>query len=353
MQTYGDPNVSYAWYAANAGAVTNKSGRFISSHIAHTGLICFGAGANTLFELARYNPDVPMGSQGLVVLPHLAGLGLGGISNGVFTDTYQLLVVGILHLILSGVYAGGGMLHAFRYEEKLESYPETARANKFKFDWNDPDRLTFILGHHLLFLAAGNIQFVEWAKWHGIYDSAAGVVRQVEYNLDLGMIWNHQFDFLSISSLEDIMGGHAFLAFFMSAGGIFHILTKQYGEYNSFKGKDILSAEFVLSTSLAGAAYTAFVAALWCASNTTIYPVDLYGEVLQFKLGIAPYWVDTDSSLAADAHTGRAWLTNVHFFIGFFYLQGHFFHGLRALGFDFKSIGKLFDNLETSETTLN
>ena len=170
MQTYGDPNVSYAWYAANAGAVTNKSGRFISSHIAHTGLICFGAGANTLFELARYNPDLPMGSQGLVVLPHLAGLGLGGISNGVFTDTYQLLVVGILHLILSGVYAGGGMLHAFRYEEKLESYPSTSRASKFKFDWNDPDRLTFILGHHLLFLAGGNIQFVEWAKWHGIYD---------------------------------------------------------------------------------------------------------------------------------------------------------------------------------------
>ena len=77
MQTYGDPNVSYAWYAANAGAVTNKSGRFISSHIAHTGLICFGAGANTLFELARYDSSLPIGQQGLVVLPHLGGLGLG------------------------------------------------------------------------------------------------------------------------------------------------------------------------------------------------------------------------------------------------------------------------------------
>ena len=75
---------------------------------------------------------------------------------------------------------------------------------------------------------------------------------------------------------------------FMSAGGIFHILTKNYGEYNSFKGADILSAEFVLSTSLAGAAYTAFVAALWCASNTTIYPVDLYGDVLQFKFSHYP-----------------------------------------------------------------
>ncbi len=353
MQTYGDPNVSYAWYAANAGAVTNKSGRFISSHIAHTGLICFGAGANTLFELARYDSSLPLGQQGLVVLPHLAGLGLGGIANGVFTDTYQLLVVAILHLILSGVYGAGGMLHAFRYEEKLESYPESSRANKFKFDWSDPDRLTFILGHHLLFLAAGNIQFVEWARIHGIYDPAVGAVRQVQYNLDLGMIWNHQVDFLSISSLEDIMGGHAFLAFFMSIGGIFHILTKQYGEYTAFKGKDLLSAEFVLSTSLAGAAYTAFVAALWCSTNTTIYPVDLYGEVLQFKLAVAPYWVDTDTSLVDGAHTGRAWLTNVHYYIGFVYLQGHFWHGLRALGFDFRSVGKLFDNLETNETSLN
>ena len=116
---------SYAWYAANAGAVTNKSGRFISSHIAHTGLICFGAGANTLFELARYDSSLPIGSQGLVVLPHLGGLGLGGIANGVFTDTYTLLVVAVFHLILSGVYGGGGMLHAFRYEEKLENYPAT------------------------------------------------------------------------------------------------------------------------------------------------------------------------------------------------------------------------------------
>jgi len=353
VQTYGDPNVSYAWYAANAGAVTNRSGRFISSHISHTGLICFGAGANTLFELARYDPSLPLGQQGLVVLPHLGGLGLGGIENGVFNDTYQLLVVAILHLILSAVYGGGGMLHAFRYKEKLEDYPEGSRSKKFAFDWNDPDRLTFILGHHLLFLAAGNIQFVEWAKWHGIYDPAAGAVRQIQYNLDLGMIWNAQFNWLSIGNLEDVMGGHAFLAFFMSAGGIFHILTKQYGEYTEFKGKGILSAEFVLSTSLAGAAYTSFVAAFWCASNTTIYPVDLYGEILQFKLNLAPYWIDTDSSLVADAHTGRAWLTNVHFYIGFVYLQGHFWHGLRALGFDFKSIGKLFDNLETNNTPLN
>ena len=53
--------------------------------------------------------------------------------------------------------------------------------------------------------------FVEWARIHGIYDPAIGSTRQVIYNLDIAAIWNHQFDFLKIDSLEDVMGGHAFL----------------------------------------------------------------------------------------------------------------------------------------------
>ena len=37
----------------------------------------------------------------------------------------------------------------------------------------------------------------------------------------------------------------------------------------------------------------AFVAAFWCASNTTIYPVDLYGEPLKLQFEFAPYFTDT------------------------------------------------------------
>jgi len=48
------------------------------------------------------------------------------------------------------------------------------------------------------------------------------------------------------------MGGHAFLAFVLITGGSWHIATKQVGEYTKFKGKGLLSAEAVLSWSLAG-----------------------------------------------------------------------------------------------------
>ena len=36
---------------------------------------------------------------------------------------------------------------------------------------------------------------------------------------DFGMVFGHQFDFLTIDSLEDVMGGHAFLAFAEILGG--------------------------------------------------------------------------------------------------------------------------------------
>ncbi len=334
MQTYGNPDVSYGWWAGNS-MVTNRSGRFISSHAAHTGLICFAAGANTLWELSRFDPSIPMGHQALVTIPHLAAIGIGFDEAGVFTGA-GVATIGILHLIFSMVYGAGGLMHALLFDEDIQQ-SEIIQARKFKLEWDNPDNQTFILGHHLLFFGIANIWFVEWAANHGIYDAALGAVRQVPYNLDISMVWNHQFDFLNIDSLEDVMGGHAFLAFYQIAGGAFHIATKQIGEYTKFKGAGLLSAEAILSWSCAGIGWMAIIAAFWCATNTTVYPTEWYGEPLALKFGIAPFWIDT-VDLPEGLHTSRAWLTNVHYYLGFFYIQGHLWHALRAMGFDFKKL---------------
>jgi len=352
MQTYGNPDVTYGWWAGNAG-VTNKSGKFIAAHIAHTGLIAFAAGGSTLWELARYNPEIPMGHQSSIFLAHLASIGIGFDEAGAWTGA-GVASIAIVHLVLSMVYGAGGLLHSVLFVGDMQD-SEVPQARKFKLEWDNPDNQTFILGHHLIFFGVACIWFVEWAKWHGIYDPALGAIRQVEYNLNLTHIWNHQFDFLAIDNLEDVLGGHAFLAFIEITGGAFHIATKQVGEYTKFKGAGLLSAESILSFSLAGIGWMAVVAAFWCAQNTTVYPEAWYGEALILKFGVAPYWIDSVDLSGGPAffgHTTRAALANVHFYFGFFFIQGHLWHALRALGFDFKRVANAIGNIDNATVTL-
>ena len=350
MQTYGNPDITYGWWAGNAG-VTNKSGKFIAAHIAHTGLIAFAAGGSTLWELARYNPEIPMGHQSSIFLAHLASIGIGFDEAGAWTGA-GVASIAVVHLVLSMVYGAGGLLHSVLFVGDMQD-SEVPQARKFKLEWDNPDNQTFILGHHLLFFGVAIIVFVEWARIHGIYDPALGAVRKVEYNLNLTNIWNHQFDFLAIDSLEDVLGGHAFLAFLEITGGAFHIATKQVGEYTEFKGKNILSAEAILSFSLSGIGWMAIIAAFWCATNTTVYPEAWYGETLALKFGISPYWIDTaDMTGVVSGHTSRAWLANVHYYLGFFFIQGHLWHAIRSLGFDFKRVTNAISNLDSSRVTL-
>jgi len=346
MQTYGNPDVTYGWWAGNS-RVTNRSGKFIAAHVAHTGLIAFAAGASTLWELARFDPSVAMGHQSSIFLAHLASIGVGFDEAGVWTGE-NVASIAIVHLVASLVYAGGALAHSLLFDADLEDGP-IPTTKKFQINWESPDKLTFVLGHHLIFLGVACIWFVEWARWHGIYDPAIGEVRQVFPGYgDFGRIWGHQYDFLKIDSLEEVMEGHAFLAFLQISGGAWHIATRQVGEYDKFKGAGLLGAEAVLSWSLAGIGWMAIVAAFWCASNTTVYPEAFYGEPLAFKFGISPYWIDTGDLSDGNAffgHSTRAAITNVHYYFGFFFIQGHLWHALRAMGFDFRRVANAVGNL--------
>ena len=114
-----DSQEPYSWWAGNFRFV-DLSGKLLGAHIAHAGLIVLWAGAMTLFELSRLDPSLPMYNQGLILLPHMAALGLGVGANGEIIDTYPYFAVGVIHLVSSAILGAGGIYHAVLGPEKLD-----------------------------------------------------------------------------------------------------------------------------------------------------------------------------------------------------------------------------------------
>ena len=319
------------WWAGNA-RLTSLSGKLLGAHVAHSGLIVFWAGAMTLFELAHFNPAEPMYTQGLILLPHLATQGWGVGANGAVVDTYPYFVIGALHLISSAFLGFGGIFHSLRGPEKLEG-----KVPFFGYDWSDTGKMTTILGIHLVLLGCGAFLLVAKAMYFGgLYDPNIENVRVITNpTLNPAVIFGYLFGAIrkfwiaGVDNLEDVVGGHIWVGAMLILGGLFHIATKPFSWTHPLF---VWSGEAYLSYSLGALALMGFIATLFVSVNTTVYPEVFYGPALVVRQNIVPYFSSPDPDLV----TARTWLANAHFWLAFFFLQGHIWHALRARGFDFR-----------------
>ncbi|MGL5083554.1 MAG: chlorophyll a/b binding light-harvesting protein [Microcoleaceae cyanobacterium] len=329
---------AYPWWAGN-GRLASLSGRLLGAHVAHAGLIVFWAGAYTLFELGQFNPDLPMYEQGLILLPHLAAQGWGVGAGGAVTNTHPYFVIGVLHLISSAFLGFGGIFHAIKGPEVLEN-----QFSFFGYSWEDGKKMTTIIGIHLLLLGSGAFLLVAKAMFfNGLYDTTISDLRVVTNpTLNPAKIFGYLFGaegkywLAAVDNLEDLVGGHTYIGLMLIGGGIWHILTEPFGWT---KRLFIWSGEAYLSYSIGAVALMSFIAALFVSVNTIAYPPEFYGPTLNVGLEQFPYFRGEQGIL-----TPRVWLANAQFWLGFFFLQGHIFHALRAAGFDFRT-GKRVQDL--------
>ena len=97
-------------------------------------------------------------------------------------DSYSFFIVGVLHLICSGVIGIGGIYHSIPGPIRLE---ETIHAYIFGYAWQDRTRITSILGAHLCILGSASLLlFGKGVYFGGVYDtwaSGGGDIRLIKY----------------------------------------------------------------------------------------------------------------------------------------------------------------------------
>ncbi|KAL2223611.1 UNVERIFIED_CONTAM: Photosystem II CP43 reaction center protein [Sesamum indicum] len=377
----------FAWWAGNARLI-NLSGKLLGAHVAHAGLIVFWAGAMNLFEVAHFVPEKPMYEQGLILLPHLATLGWGVGPGGEVIDTFPYFVSGVLHLISSAVLGFGGIYHALLGPETLEeSFPF------FGYVWKDRNKMTTILGIHLILLGLGAFLLVFKALYFGgVYDTWApggGDVRKIT-NLTLspsiifGYLLKSPFGgegwIVSVDDLEDIIGGHGLypslvsLLVVLSGSIIPLILAEFYGptgpEASQAQAFTFLVRDQRLGANVGSAQGPTGLGKYLMRSPTG--EVIFGGETMRFwdlrapwleplrgpngldlsrlKKDIQPWQERRSAEYMTHAPLGslnsvggvateinavnyvspRSWLATSHFVLGFFFFVGHLWHAGRA-----------------------
>ena len=196
--------------------------------------------------------------------------------------------------------------------------------------------MTDILGIHLTLLGVGAFLLVAKAMYFGgLYDPIAQDVRVITNpTLNPATIFGYLFGtegrfwIAGVDTLEDVIGGHIWVGAMLIGGGIWHILTQPLPWT---KPLFVWSGEAYLSYSVGAVALMSFVAPLFVSVNSLVFPPEFFGPTLGLPFDRFPVFVSP-----AGVAPNRVWLANTQFWLGFFFLQGHIFHALRAAGYSFK-----------------
>merc|ERR1719277_598316 len=240
----------------------------------------------SIFEVSHYIKEKPIYEQGFILIPHLATLAYGSGPGGEIISTYPMFVIGVFHIISSGILGLGGIYHSIFGPDRLE---ETRLGLGFSFSWQDRYKISSILGAHLGALGIGSLLlFVKAVYLGGIYDtlsSGGGDVRLLRescvtlnpYLLGRYLIrapFGNEGWIISINNLEDLVGGHYWLGIYCMIGSIWHISTRPFGFLvRGFSW----TGEAYLSYSLSSISLMGFIAAVFSWYNNTAYPSEFYG----------------------------------------------------------------------------
>ena len=231
-------------------------------------------------------------------------------------DTYPYFVIGVVHLISSAALGAGGIYHSLIAPAILEE--NDSFAGFFGYDWKDTDKMTTILGIHLVLLGIAAFLLVFKAMfWGGIFDPWAadiadmGQVRVVtDPTVNPTTIFGYLFGafgkegIAAVDNLEDIVGGHIWIGSICILGGFWHIATEPLGWARRAL---VYSGEAYLAYSLGAISYMGFLAAYFCTVNATAYPEVFYGAVGAIR--------DDGGIVSA-----RGWLATFHFAFALLFL---------------------------------
>jgi hypothetical protein len=134
-----------------------------------------------------------------------------------------------------------------------------------------------------------------------------------------------------VDSLEDLVGGHLYIAVILIAGGIWHLLVEPF---QWVKERFIFNGDGILAYSLFGVALGGFAASYFCGFNSLAHPVEFYGPTLELKPYVLPHYLNPTNGAA----TSRTLLANGFFYAAFLCFAGSIWEFARATGFDFAAV---------------